>query len=347
MPPPPPDSRHPVSPAIAEQAALWLARRDRGLTADEQDAYLQWLAADPRHAAAMSQHAAALERLMALYDWQPGQSAEPNPDLFAPPRRRARRWPLAFAAAAALAICATVWWLQAPSSSSRQALAPSAYLRVNERHALPDGSIVELKDGARLATDFSPAQRRVRLTGEGHFTVARDESRPFVVEAAGVTVRALGTAFNVRVDPHAVEVLVTHGSVRVMPPSTPDTPASASGSEEPAAPVVSARQRAVVNLATNASAQVADVTGPEIADTLAWQAPRFQFLETPLAVAVAEFNRLNRTQIILGAEELRALRIGGTFRVDNVEGFVRLLEATLDLRATPRGPHEFVLTQAK
>src|SRR5438094_10525655 len=78
--------------AISEQAATWLARRDRGLTPSEQDEYLQWLRADQRHAEVLAQHAAAFERMMQLYEWQPGQSAEPNPDLFAP--RRRWRWPL-------------------------------------------------------------------------------------------------------------------------------------------------------------------------------------------------------------------------------------------------------------
>ena len=36
-------------PTPDERAADWLIRRDRGLTPGEQDDYLQWLAADPRH----------------------------------------------------------------------------------------------------------------------------------------------------------------------------------------------------------------------------------------------------------------------------------------------------------
>ena len=36
-------------PTPDELAAEWLVRRDRGLTPAEQDDFLQWLAADPRH----------------------------------------------------------------------------------------------------------------------------------------------------------------------------------------------------------------------------------------------------------------------------------------------------------
>ena len=89
-----PQSHRPSSQALAEQASLWLARRDRGLTPSEQDDYMQWIVADPRHAEAMMQHAAAFERMMHLYEWQPWHTTEGNPDLFAP-RRRVRARPTA------------------------------------------------------------------------------------------------------------------------------------------------------------------------------------------------------------------------------------------------------------
>ncbi len=337
----------PADPAlIAEQAAAWLARRDRGLTAAEQDDYVQWLAADPKHAEAMTQHAAAFERMMKLYEWQPGQSAEPNADLFVPRRRWS--WPLSgaiLAAAAALALCATFWWRDAVAPEP--GLAQKSYLRVNERHALPDGSIVELKDGSRMTFDFSAERRQVRLSGEGHFIVAKDAARPFVVEAGGVAVRAVGTEFNVRVEADAVEVLVTEGRVRVRPPSAkPALEAAAEVLRDEGAPLVTAKQRVRVGLTAAAIPQVSDVSPTDIAEALAWQAARLQFFDTPLTAAVAEFNQRNRVQLILGDAELQHLRIGGTFRVNNVEGFVRLLEVTLDLRSEVRGANEIVLRRA-
>ncbi len=348
MNPHPSRSRSASAARIADEAAAWLARRDRGLTADEQDAYLQWLAADVRHAEEMSRHATALERMMALCEWQPGSSTEPNPDLFAPPSRRWRPAFLVFglAAAAAITVGIATWSLR-PASPTAPGVAEKSYLRVNERHALPDGSVVELKDGSHIVTDFSPAARRITLVGEAHFTVTKDATRPFVVAAEGVAVRAIGTAFNVRAAADAVEVLVIEGSVSVHPPGS--DPAAKPATAEPDArfPILSARQRTVVSLAASTPLQVSDVDAAQIADTLAWQAPRLQFWDTPLAVAAAEFNERNRTQIIIGDADLKALPINGSFRVGNVEGFVRLLEVTLDLRAKTRGADEIVLTRAK
>lgn len=320
--------------AIARQAAAWLARRDRGLTPEEQDAFTQWLAADPAHGAALRQHAAAFERMMTLYEWQPGQSPAPNPDLFVRPRRGLPwRAFVGLAAAAAIALAA-LWWSREPEPEV--AAAPRNFLRVNERQALPDGSVVELNDGARLALRFDAGERRVRLTGEAHFQVQPDPARPFVVEAGGAQVRAVGTAFNVRLDAAAVEVLVTEGSVRV------EGPRAAAG--EPGA-LVAARHRAVVDLRSAAAPAVAPAAEQEIAETLAWQAPRLQFFDTPLATVAAEFNARNRVRLVLGDPGLRDLAIAGTFAVHNVEGFVRLLEVTCDLRAERRGD-EITLTRA-
>ena len=360
-------STPPFDPAaIADEAARWLARRDRGLTPAEQDAYMQWLTADPRHAEIVAQHAAAFERMMQLYHWQPGQSADANPDLFAPrPIRPWRRWGLSLAAAAALVLGGVLLWREASPTASPAH--PKSHLRVNERQALPDGSVVELKDGSRINLEFSAVERRVRLVGEARFQVAKNPT-PFVVVAGGVALKAVGTAFNVRLDADAVDVLVTEGRVAVATLVSeaggrrPEDGGQRSedGGRKPEAggerlssvvrspwSEIAAGQRAVVPLAPEAAPRISDVSPAEAKELLAWQAPRLQFFETPLAVAVAEFNRHNRTRLVVAERELNAVPIGGTFRADNPEGFVRVLELTLDIKAEPRADQEIVLTRSR
>ena len=329
---------------IDAAAAQWLARRDRGLSPAEQDEYLQWLQADPRHTEAVTRHAAALERMMQLYEWQPAHDTEPNPDLFlprrsfwakagAPPRRTNWwAWSAGLAAAAALVVIAYFAVGRGPAPGTAVAASPTSHLRVNERLALPDGSRIELKDGSQVMVLYSETERRVRLTGgEAQFTVWKDAIRPFMVDAAGVEVRAVGTVFSVRLEAQAVQVLVTECCVRL------DTLVGPS-------PFVSAGERAMVPLTVVAATPVVTaVTPEETREALAWQAPRLQFFETPLVDAVAEFNRLNRHQLVLGEPALGDLRIGGTFRPDNVEGFVRLLGETLGLRAEADGDNRLVL----
>jgi len=345
--------------AIAAEASLWLAKRDRGLTAAEQDEYLRWLGADSRHAEVVQQHAAALERMMQLYEWQPGQSVEANPDLFAPPRRSTSwwRWSVPVAAAATITLAAIMW--RSGDTHRLDGRSSVAVLQINERQTLSDGSVVELKDGSRLEFAFSEDERRVTLTGEAHFTVAKSPV-PFVVRAGGISVRAVGTAFNVRTSTDVVDVLVTEGRVALAREFREGDHGAENHAdlEDPAvaASAISlgrtetflvAGQQAVVALDVSELPQIRNVTSEEIETALSWKAPRLQFIETPLSIAIEEFNRRNRMQLVLGQGDLAAIPIGGTFRVDNLDGFVRLLEITLDIRATRRGDQELVLTRGR
>ena len=103
---------------------------------------------------------------------------------------------------------------QSPPSSGTVLVIPTP-----ERLTLEDGSVVELNHGGKLEIDFSSETRRVRLVrGEANFTVAKNPERPFVVNAGGVDVRAVGTVFNVRLAREAVEVVVSEGRVKLERP---------------------------------------------------------------------------------------------------------------------------------
>ena len=84
---------------------------------------------------------------------------------------------------------------------------------------LPDGSIIFLNRNTQVtySRNFGERERSVALTGEAYFEVARDESKPFTVEAGKARVKVLGTTFNVRASDQdsPVEVFVRTGKVLV------------------------------------------------------------------------------------------------------------------------------------
>lgn len=315
---------------VDDEAAAWVARRDRGLSPAEQDAFFHWLAANPLHGERFARHRRGWEALARLSDWRPEHGAEPNADLLAPatqPRRSSSlRWlaPATLAVAASIAVTFTVWRKPSPPP-----LPPPLALESDgyRQQVLDDGTLVELNRGARLSPAFTPAERRVQLAqGEALFTVAKNPLRPFVVEAAGVTVRAVGTAFQVRLGATEVEILVTEGSVQVDRTGSPlATPA-----------LVEAGHRAIMPL-VEAPPVTLPVTREEIDQFLAWQPRLLEFVSTPLAEVAAEFNRRNRLQMVVADPALAGLPIGASFRSDNVDGFVRLLEASFGVRAERAG----------
>ncbi len=333
-------------------ASAWLARKDRAFTAEEQDRYFEWLRADPRRGATVARLEKTWGALDALAEWRPTHSVQPNADLLARPQPPVRRWSRlvntvsaarVLAAAAAVGVglfVASPWWrdVEPPAGTVRVIPPP-------ERLTLTDGSIVDLNHDGKIEIDFTSEARRVRLVrGEAHFTVAKNPARPFLVEAGGVAVRAVGTAFDVRHASGAVEVLVIEGKVQV---ERPRVPAVASEPDISPTPLV-AGERAVVNTAAPAvKPVVAAVSASEISRALAWQGVRLEFEALPLAEVVAEFNLRNRQQLVVGDVATGRLRIGGNFRADNVDAFVRLLEASFGVNAERRADGAFELRRQK
>jgi transmembrane sensor len=92
------------------------------------------------------------------------------------------------------------------------------------------------------------------------------------------------------------------------------------------------------NLNSSPAALVPVAVGAEeIARALAWQPRLLQFSSAPLAEVVAEFNRYNTLQLALADPALAAFPVTTSFRSDNAEGFVRLLEVTAGVQAERRG----------
>jgi transmembrane sensor len=333
-------SSPPEDSALRAIAAQWTIRRDRGLSASESIDYELWLAADPRHAAAMQRTSAA----WSLLDRIPESAAAPVLDAATHRRSFWRRSlvlaPLATAAAAAVALVAL--HLTRPSTttpSASAALAPASASAAPAPSSAPrqltlsDGTVVQLNTGGEVTEHFTTAERRVLLTrGEAHFAVTKNPARPFVVRAGNVDVRAVGTAFNVHLQSAAVDVLVTEGVVQLKS-STEATPAYAPVAREPI-PLLSPGQRAVVSLApvSSATSVVVTTASPEeISRTLAWQAPLLRLVGQTLAELAVEFERRSGQRVILADPALASLRVGGRFRADDLAGFTHLLATTLDL----------------
>lgn len=319
------------------EAAAWLVKQDRGLEPAEQDEFFQWLAADPRNGEWFARHRQGWQRLDGITAWRPAEVGEPNPDVLALPEPARWRRPVWLAAAAAIAIAAGTWWLVAPRDD---ALVPAAAPVVSnepiryEKRTLADGSVAELARGAELEVRYSTAERRVVLRGgEGTFSVEKDPVRPFIVQAADIEVRAIGTVFNVQHATGRVNVLVSEGKVQVAPPRLP--PAKA--------PMLVAGDRAVVPLAGNAPLEVGRASEDDWSRLRAWQPQLLDFSSVPLADVIAELNRRNRVQLVLADPGKAAVPIVASIRSDNLEGFVNLVAAATGMTAERRGEYEIVL----
>lgn len=106
-------------------------------------------------------------------------------------------------------------------NNSTHEMLSAGYGQKDKSLVLADGSEVHINSSSQISypSIFEEKYRRVKLNGEAFFDVARDENKPFIIEAGNFEVKVLGTSFNVRQVGDEVEVFVETGKVQLYNPN--------------------------------------------------------------------------------------------------------------------------------
>jgi transmembrane sensor len=174
---------------------------------------------------------------------------------------------------------------------------------------LADGSTATINTASKVGVRFEKAERIIKLNeGEAWFRVAHDKSRPFIVEAGDVRVRAVGTAFSVRRRNSSADVLVTEGIVETWVIG-----------KEAQALRIAAGSKAFVSrdageIATTSASQ-------EIDRSLAWRTGELALDGETLAFAVEEINRYNSKKLVIDTPDLGREPLAGYFRTNEPANF--------------------------
>lgn len=343
--------------ALDLEAATWAARRRNGLDAGGEAALQAWRDADPRHAAALEEMAATLGQLRQL----PGDEvavlrrglpqaapARNAPDTVRPARRGWRFGPLFAPAAVAVLVVAVAGggWM---GWARWQALPTFEQAFVTERGQqvvarLPDdpvrGSTVQLDTATRLEARLFRDRREVRLQdGQALFSVHADKARPFHVWAGQLHIVVVGTRFSVRhtasgLDAGRTVVSVEEGHVRV---SRAVRDASGHGEGTAAASDAPVELVAGQMLVGDDEGRLGPVTRVSPAAIASWRAGRISFDNTPLAQALAEFERYRSTGLVVRDPAVARLPVGGSYSLQQFGRFAESLPLVLPVRLVPQG----------
>ncbi|MBS0424997.1 MAG: FecR domain-containing protein [Proteobacteria bacterium] len=147
---------------------------------------------------------------------------------------------------------------------------------------LPDGTKVWLnaESSIRYPVSFSDTERKVFVTGETYFEVAKDKSKPFRVAVNDIVVEALGTKFNINAyanEPFVSATLV-EGSVLV--------------TKGKAENILKPGQQAKL------SAKDFSIANVESEDVTAWKDNQFKFSNTPLEIIMRQVERWYDAEIV-------------------------------------------------
>ena len=307
---------------LHDEAARWVARMDRSDWDEADEVELDgWLKSDPLAQGLLLRAQAgwiALDREMISY--APGNSSGWLSRIFQ------RRKILSGGAAAALA--ASIVGVLVYSGTAGRYHTEMGEIR---RVALEDGSTAAINTDSSIAVAYSDRLREVRIDkGEAWFQVKHDRTRPFLVEAGQVRVRAVGTAFSVRKRANGVEVVVTEGVVAAWKPENVADPVSAS-----------AGTRLFIPYAPKSTFEKS--VDHSVERPLAWRNGEIEITALPLQDAGSEFNRYNRRQIVVANGAVARERVDGIFRTDDPEGFANAVRNLLDVPVDLSNPDKIVI----
>ncbi|MBG0811571.1 FecR domain-containing protein [Methylosinus sp. H3A] len=300
--------------ALHAAAIEWWIRETAGeLVGEARAEFDAWLAADPAHARAYADISGMFAQARELRPARRPQQRLARPG-------RAAAWGGLLAASIAIAVwfgdLSLLW--RADHSTG-----------VGERRTaiLADGSRVELDGASAVAIHFEAGRRRVRLlAGEAWFEVAPDPARPFVVEAAGGEVTALGTAFDVALTAGGARVAVGEHRVAV-----------ASGGGK----VIVAERQQTSFAAEAPAARPGDVAAEAIG---AWRRGALVVEDRPLGEVLATFGRHRHGRVYCLWPSICARRVSGVFSAAEPLTALREIEFFLGLRAIHLTDYLIVLT---
>jgi transmembrane sensor len=216
---------------------------------------------------------------------------------------------------------------------------------------LPDGTKIWLNAGSRLKYPeaFSGSAREVILEGEAFFDVAPKADDPFVVHAGKITVKVLGTQFDVKAykeDPELSTTLIS-GKVQVMLNDDPEKKIVLSPREKLTVvnrKAISAehgskapQSNSIAHNALSYQVQLLPVVDHDSLSETAW-------LDNKLVVNNLTFGDMARllerkydVQIAFGDEGLRQEHLSGVFENETIEQVLDILRMTTRFTYTIKG----------
>ncbi|HKZ67792.1 MAG TPA: FecR domain-containing protein, partial [Chitinophagaceae bacterium] len=160
---------------------------------------------------------------------------------------------------------------------------------------------------------FDGDERRVDITGEAYFEVAKNKQKPFRVEVNGTIVEVLGTHFNINsyADEASINTTLLEGSVRVIKDNDQK--------------ILSPGQQAQVNT----KGELRSVKGVDTGEVVAWKNNFFSFNNTDIKRLMRQLSRWYDVDIVFKAENTEAVTFNGDIsRTVNLSTVLKMLELT-------------------
>ena len=223
------------------------------------------------------------------------------------------RWVGLMAAAAVIVLSIFLW----PVSNETDIAIQKHETLVGEHKviSLSDGSEISLSGNTRLWVRMSDTERHIQLlSGSAYFDVKKDKSRPFIVRQSDLSVKVVGTAFEVRTGRSGKRVQVAEGIVNVE--------SKIDGS------IISQKLVAGQQIESDITGKLSEIKEIDAKQTSDWRHGRLNYVDTSLASIVDDINRYRQHKILLASESLGKTRLTLSLQTDGSEKLLELLSSS-------------------
>jgi len=193
--------------------------------------------------------------------------------------------------------------------------------QVVKTDTLSDGSVVTLNKNSvfEYPSKFVDGRRQVVLReGEAFFDVAHDEGKPFLIESGRVSIRVVGTSFNVKLRNGSVEVIVESGKVEVR--------------KEDENVVLERGERTVVYDHTS---KLEKENNPDMLYNY-YRTKEFVADDTPLWRMVQVLNEAYGSRIVIKNSAIKELLLNTTFKNESLEEVLQVISRTFNITVEKR-----------
>jgi len=191
---------------------------------------------------------------------------------------------------------------------------------------LPDGSTVNLNSGSvlRYPAQFDNENRKVSIEGEAYFDVKKDPNHPFLVRTNGVTVRVLGTKFNVKSypDEKTVETTLVTGKVELYANNLEINDNNRllvlAPNQQAIFEVQKGKKDSIISMLHNLNVDVNPI--------ISWKDNRFMFRDEKFADLAQKLKRWYNVDIKINDPKLQSTPFSGVFEKETVEQSLNALK---------------------
>lgn len=313
------------TPDMIEQAAQWAALLDAGdMSQGDRRACDEWCGKHPLHRRTLERMLAFDARIANAQDYE----REALNTVLA--RRRARRFRNSLLGVAVLVVAG---WAGMQSDYLRDRFPDYQTGRGELRTvALNDGSEIVIDTDGAIRVDMRGTRRQLRLIrGQLLARIAKDQTRPFVVETVHGKATALGTSFTVRREASYTLVTVIESRVRVCP-------GKVAGEQQ--CRILAAGERARIT-PTQISAQPS--VDPSVAAL--WSGGWLEADDQDVADVLTELARYSERPIRFDTASLRGVKVTGSFPLRDIDRAVEGIARTAALRVGRSADGEITFTR--